>query len=638
MPIMANQATSRRQLYRWSGWFFVANTFLYFLIGLNYLLYLPDFNTIPLMTRAGVILGWVFMLTGLLGQLALVAFLCCIPVLLIISCIPRRAVAFGAGVLMAAAAALFLIADAVIYHLYHYHLAGVVWQIIRAGVFTQVLELSWVEWASIAFLALILIILEGLIAFIIWRKVRRKPKLNGGMMGVVFAASLFLSYTLTLNTSMAVTEDASAQSNDHVLVMEAQVIPYYNTVLGFLLPGKNSELKLQTRDDGYFVQNSQVVKSLNYPLHPLQCRLPQKPHNIVVIALDAWRFDMLNPDVTPNIYNFSKKAWVFKNNLSGGNCTRPGIFSLFYSIPANYWSAVLAQHRSPVFIHQLLQDHYQMGIFRSASLHYPAFDQTVFREVKNLQINTPGAESFDRDRRITHEFKNFINHRDPNRPFFSFVFYDETHNYCESSANYPQPFQPAVKVCNRLLLNNHTNPLPYLNRYRNAGHFDDALTGQVLQTLKTNHLLKNTIVIITADHGEEFNESHQNYWGHASDYTPWQIHTPMIIYWPGKKPQVFNYRTSHYDIVPTLMQSALGCQNPTTDYSVGTPILKKGQRPFLITNSYIDYAIVKPNRVTRIYPAGNYAILYPTGKPIPGASLNAKTLSEVFGVLNKYFR
>ncbi len=71
---MANQATSRRQLYRWSGWFFVANTFLYFLIGLNYLLYLPDFNTIPLMTRAGVILGWVFMLTGLLGQLALVAF------------------------------------------------------------------------------------------------------------------------------------------------------------------------------------------------------------------------------------------------------------------------------------------------------------------------------------------------------------------------------------------------------------------------------------------------------------------------------------------------------------------------------------------------------------------------------------
>ncbi|WP_306686870.1 sulfatase-like hydrolase/transferase [Candidatus Coxiella mudrowiae] len=54
---------------------------------------------------------------------------------------------------------------------------------------------------------------------------------------------------------------------------------------------------------------------------------------------------------------------------------------------------------------------------------------------------------------------------------------------------------------------------PYLNRYRNAAHFDDALVGQVLQALKGHQLLKNTIVIITADHGEEFNENHQNYWG-----------------------------------------------------------------------------------------------------------------------------
>ena len=105
---------------------------------------------------------------------------------------------------------------------------------------------------------------------------------------------------------------------------------------------------------------------------------------------------------------------------------------------------MLAQQRGPVFIHELLKDHYQMGIFRSASLHYPAFDKTVFREIKNLRINTPGAESFDRDRAITKEFKHFVNHLKPNKPFFSFVFYDETHNYCESSAHYPQPFQPAV--------------------------------------------------------------------------------------------------------------------------------------------------------------------------------------------------
>ncbi|WP_244897234.1 hypothetical protein [Candidatus Coxiella mudrowiae] len=31
--------------------------------------------------------------------------------------------------------------------------------------------------------------------------------------------------------------------------------------------------------------------------------------------------------------------------------------------------------------------------------------------------------------------------------------------------------------------------------------------------MKGHQLSKNTIVIITADHGEEFNENHQNYWG-----------------------------------------------------------------------------------------------------------------------------
>src|SRR5690606_21551748 len=141
--------------------------------------------------------------------------------------------------------------------------------------------------------------------------------------------------------------------------------PYYDFVLGELMPGKNAGVQLETRDDGYFVQNAQVNKPLNYPLHPLQCSLPAKPYNIVVIALDAWRFDMLNAAVTPHITQFAKKSLVFTHNISGGNATQPGIFSLFYSLPENYWTAMIKQHQGPVFIHQLLQDHYQMGIFRS---------------------------------------------------------------------------------------------------------------------------------------------------------------------------------------------------------------------------------------------------------------------------------
>lgn len=634
-----NLFSSRRTLCRWAGWFFVANTVFYFLTGLNYLFYMPDFNHIPLMTVQGMIIGWVFMLTGLIGQFAVFAFAGCVLALILILLFPRRWFAFTVSAVMAAGTALFLIVDSVVYHLYHYHLAGVVWHIIRAGVAMQVLELSWIEWLFVALIGMVLLAIEVGIAFAAWHWINRKPRYQGRLTGVALAASLFLSYTLTLSTGAAVTADASAQSNEHVLVMESQIIPYYDAVLGEFIPGNNSAITLETRDDGYFVQNAQINKPLDYPLHPLQCKIPSKPYNIVMIVLDAWRFDMLNPTVTPHINQFAKNAWVFSNNISGGNSTQPGIFSLFYSIPENYWTAMLAQHQGPVFIHQLLQDHYQMGIFRSASLHYPAFDDTIFREVKNLQINTPGEESFDRDRQITQEFAHFINHRNPQQPFFSFVFYDETHNYCESSANYPQPFQPAVQTCNRLLLKNNSDPTPYLNRYRNAGHFDDTLVNRVLTSLKTHDLLKNTIVIITADHGEEFNESHQDFWGHASDYTPWQIHTPLVVYWPGQAPKTFQQLTSHYDVVPSLMTQALGCDNPSRDYSIGQSLLTQASTdPLVIVNSYIDYGIVQPQRVTRIYPDGNYAIVSPAGAPLLKAELNTHTLAQVFGILNNYFK
>lgn len=636
---MTSEKPSRKSLFRWAGWFFVANTVFYVLIGCNYLAYLPDFAHIPLITHSGIILGWVFMLTGLLGQLALFAFAGCLVAIILIFLYPKKWFAFVVGSVIALLIALFLVLDSLIYHLYHYHLAGVIWHVFRAGVASQVLVLSLVEWLWIVAIAIVLFAIEFAMAFGVWRcLVKRNARRYGWQVALVLAAALFLSYTLTLSTNQAVTADAMTQSNDHVLVMEAQIIPYYNAVLGELLPGKNAGLALETRDDGYFVQNAQINKPLRYPLHPLQCVMPKKHPNIVMIVLDAWRFDMMNPKVTPHIAAFAKKSLVFTNNFSGGNATQPGIFSLFYSIPANYWTAMLNQHQGPLLIHQLLKNHYQMGIFRSASLHYPAFDDTVFREVPHLIINTEGSESFDRDRKITEEFKHFMQTIDPKKPFFSFVFYDETHNYCESSVNYAKPFQPAIATCNRLLLKNDSNPIPYLNRYRNAAHFDDALVQQVLLSLQAHHQLQNTIVMITADHGEEFNESHQNYWGHASDYTPWQIHTPLIVYWPGHQPQIVRQPTNHYDVVPTLMQNVMGCQNPTHDYSVGNSLFStKTNSHFLIVNSYIDYGIVEKKKVTRIYPAGNYAIYSPVGVPLPQATLNIKTLKQVFTMLNQYF-
>ena len=64
-------------------------------IGLNYLFYMPDFHTIPFIDARGITIAWVFMLTGLVGQMAIFAFMAgAVAMILVLILPPRRWIAF----------------------------------------------------------------------------------------------------------------------------------------------------------------------------------------------------------------------------------------------------------------------------------------------------------------------------------------------------------------------------------------------------------------------------------------------------------------------------------------------------------------------------------------------------------------
>jgi len=631
---------SRRLLARWTGWYFFSNIIVLMFIGMSYARMLPDFHQAALTTTAGIMTAWVFLIIFFIVQFTIVSFAGLLIIWLGTLLLPKRWFIFPLAVLLATSMVVFFIIDSIVFHLYHLHLAGVVWHILLAGVAGDVLALSWLEWLIAAILVFIFLCIEILMAFFIWKKVKKaKPRGAGYTIASILACLILIAYTTTLTALGVHTKNMTLLSNLHLLEIDEQYVPYYNDVLGLILPAKNSGLNLQIMGGGFFFQASQITKPLNYPLHSLQCKRPQKSYNIVFIILDDWRADAMTAKITPNIYQFSKTAWNFTDHYSGGNCTGPGIFSLFYSMPHTYWTAMLQQKRPPVFIRELMDQSYQMGIFRSASLHYPAFDKTVFLSVKPLRINTPGKYAYQRDKKITEYFENFLKHLNPNKPFFSFVFYDTSHNYCEKPNAYPHPFKPTLKVCDRIMLSKDTDRTPFFNVYKNAAHFDDALTGQVLNALKQGGFLKNTIVIITADHGEQLNDNHQDLWGHASDYSHWQLQVPFIVYLPGQPPKTMNYFTSHYDVAPFLMKHFLNCSNNSQDYSVGAPLLKSGDRNYLLAASYIDYAMIQKNknRITRIYPDGNIRIYNDQDLDIPGATIDKKTIKVMWKMMNQYF-
>ncbi|MDD4940060.1 MAG: sulfatase, partial [Candidatus Omnitrophica bacterium] len=99
---------------------------------------------------------------------------------------------------------------------------------------------------------------------------------------------------------------------------------------------------------------------------------------------------------------------------------------------------------------------------------------------------------------------------------------------------------------------------PAVNAYMQALYdacileFDQEIINPVIEKLKDLKLYDSTIIIICADHGEEFNE----HGGHAHGGTLYRevTHVPLIIHVPGiKHGRQINELTQTVDIMPTLL-------------------------------------------------------------------------------------
>ena len=265
---------------------------------------------------------------------------------------------------------------------------------------------------------------------------------------------------------------------------------------------------------------------------------------------------------------------------------------------------MLGELRGPVLIHELNAAHYQFGIFASAALTSPEFDRTVFSEIKDrVALKTPGDNAPERDQKITREMIDFLDKRQRDKPFFAFVFYDSPHAFAYPP-DAPAPFQPAAASVDHLKLNAHHDPVPIRNRFLNAIHYTDSLVVDILKRLEQESLLDDTIVMITGDHGEEFNETGQNYWGHNNNFSRYQTRVPLIVHWPGKEPATISHTTSHLDVAPTLLNLVLGCTTDTTNYCLGHTLFDPEPRIPLVAATWDRFAICSPGRIDVMYDVG----------------------------------
>lgn len=386
--------------------------------------------------------------------------------------------------------------------------------------------------------------------------------------------------------------------------------------------------------------NSQKIQAdgssdMKYPLEPLTCH-GGKRYNILFLFVDTLRYDRLTANVMPNTYAFSKKNITFTNHYSNGNNTRHGIFSLFTGLPGSYWKKALTGSTPGILITALQDAHYNIGIFAGAPLDMPEFHKTIFSSIKGLRIDPRGDNSVESDKFAVEDFEKWQQSIKNGEPFFGFIFLDSVHAYDFPREPKYEVFKPYWKNVNHLELSNSFDPAPYLARYKNAVRYADDQIENVLKFLEEKKLMDNTIVVISSDHGDEFNDNKLNDWSHGGNFTDPQVKVPLVIHWPGKEAGEVNYLTSHLDLVPTILPEVLGCTNPTKDYSVGQSIWEpENRRDWVYVSGYSLDGFVEPDRIVLINRAGMLENLDKTFRPAPDKDI-PNYMPEVLEELRRY--
>ncbi|MBO4804454.1 MAG: DUF3413 domain-containing protein [Paludibacteraceae bacterium] len=612
----------KREMLKRGFGYVVFSTLVIAIQFVNYLLKSPQLELMDFT-------GWVFFLTAALSHAALFALL---PYLLVylplILLTAKEKLASIVHVLLMAFLNVIACLNGMVFSLYKFHLNGFVLDLYFGEGGDEIFNFDTSIYLYACGVVLFFLLLNLFLSWLSgWLYAKR------GKAYVLPSVLTLVGLLLVSNLMHAYAAVAQLQS----VKKSATHLPYYFplTANRFMIRmGVVAQEDLVSADFG-----TKENTTLAYPRQELiSDSVPLK--NVVLIAIDSWNYLSFTEEVMPNVTAFADKNVRYENHLSSSNGTRGSIFGLFFSASSYYWNDFDVSGVTPVLVDELAKRNYNIQAFPSATLNSPNFAKLLFYKVKGIRHSTEGVSVYDRDCQLTKDFVEYLDQRDTSahQPFFSFLFYDLAHAI-EYPKDKPKRFLPSWDYSDYVNLSNDMDPLPFWNLYRNSVSAVDSLVGVVLRKLEEEHLLDETVIVITGDHGQEFNENHKNYWGHGSNYSPAQIHVPFVYHYPQAQPSIFTYRTTHYDFSPTILHDVLGVKNAPSDYSMGKLLSDTTFRDWHIVGDNLNYAfIVEDDVIIEKKPSGYLEITDARLNPIEGYKINSKELNVAISKLNMFYK
>jgi arylsulfatase A-like enzyme len=344
--------------------------------------------------------------------------------------------------------------------------------------------------------------------------------------------------------------------------------------------------------------------------------------NVLFVLLDAVRADRLgvygyDRETSPNVDRLAREGWVFTNGIAQSSWTKPSMASIFTglyvtqtSVRPGSWAladgdgAIRVDSLSPglLTMTELLagagyrtaafgQNHHllpTLGFSQGFEVYdWAKADVRRFRFLAYVKRLAPRVWSrWAREPKFWSEwindgFLDWLRGREDEK-FFAYLHHIDVHwpyrspppffgmfSDVESPIDFNRPqFMPDTvdRLRSGELQALDARILRAMSNAYDEGirHVDDRL-GRLFEELKQRGLYDNTLIIVTADHGEEFLE--HGLLGHGESLYDEVIRVPLIVKFPCPGKQCGHRRIESQvelvDIFPTIMEVA-GLRRPET--------------------------------------------------------------------------
>lgn len=274
---------------------------------------------------------------------------------------------------------------------------------------------------------------------------------------------------------------------------------------------------------------------------------PPRPQNVILLTIDSLRHDMpwqgYATDIAPNLTKLAQRGVVYPRAYAISSFTSKSVGAILSGrYPSTLYrgpSFFTKYSNSNTFFPELLQ---KAGVRTMAGHAHGYFDRgknlrqgfDLWKVVPGIKWNAETDESVTSHKMTPMAIEMLSDAANTKGRFFMWLHYMDPHDKYTLHAECPDFGHRARSL------------------YDNEVCYTDLWIQKLLDFCEKQPWWKDTVVIISSDHGEAFGE--HNMWKHA--FALWEVlnRVPMMIAGPGIEPRRIEERRSHIDLAPTILE------------------------------------------------------------------------------------